>query len=439
MTVETRTDQSQKKFTIELMMVFVLLVSLGFPGNLTYIYGDRFGMALEYAAFFVQILAMLFSSGDTWLDVRLVNLEKKYIVLYLFAIIIFIESMLVTTSVSLQVITCIRLCVTILFAIWLQEQFEFERLIELICIAQTLFVLASLAFMALYPGAAFESGATYANALKGLYPTKNTFASELSVGMIVMSFLAWNKRRKLENYLFWVIGVIVQGAMLLMCQATGALFCLIIVYVVFFIPKDIRLPLGWGYIAVNIFFLFAMLTMMPYFEWFFEAIGKDATLTGRIPLWNQIITVMMGHNTLTGYGYGMFWRDVDAVALIHSGFDENSFWGNMTTGAHNVILEYWLNSGLIGIGMLFVVVLYAMRDIEKISLEKYVFSSLILVYLMINGLTERCLGGNYDYKVLFFYLIMAICCNRSVSHPPQKKEEKIRQLHLQDRLDGRNL
>ena len=114
-----------------------------------------------------------------------------------------------------------------------------------------------------------------------------------------------------------------------------------------------RLPLGWAYIGGSITFLFAALTLMPHLEWFFRAIGKDATLTGRIPLWNRILVVMMNHHTFTGYGYGMFWRDSQAIALIHAGFHEHSFLGTMTTGAHNMLLEFWLNSGLMGIAAFF--------------------------------------------------------------------------------------
>ncbi len=422
---ELNGNARQTDFKIELLVIFAILISLGFPGNFTEIYGEWMGSVMEYAAFVIEILAMLLSSGKSWLDVRLVNLDKKYTVLYLFGVVIFIESMMVTRYPSLQFITCIRLFVTLLFAIWLQEQFRFERVIELICIAQTIFVLFVLVFMLMYPGRAFESGATFIRALKGLYPSKNSFASELAFGIAAMAFFIRERRKQLQPYRLWMIILLIQGILMAMCQATGPVFCMVIALAALFLPSHVRLQLGWGYIAGNVLFLFATLTFMPYFEWFFNAIGKDATLTGRIPLWNQIISVMMNHNTFTGYGYGMFWRDSRAVALIHAGFSEYSFLGTMTTGAHNVLLEFWLNSGLIGIAMFFAALLYTMRDIEEIPPNNYLFSSMILVYLMMNGLTERCLGGNYDYKMLGMFLVMALCCNRPgpESRPLRQKAE----------------
>lgn len=387
-------------FKIELLVIFALLVSLGFPGNFAVIYGKHIGTIIEYAAFVIELLVMLLSSGSNWLDVRIVNLDKKYFMLYVFVAVVFVESMLVSRYPSEQFITCARLFVTLLFAIWLQEQFTFERMIELLCFAQMIFLIFVAAFIVLHPGEAFESGTTYTHALRGLYSTKNNFAYEVSFGILIMISLIRLKKKRMEDCRVWWFCLIVQLGFLAACQATGAVICVMSALVPLCFSEKVRLPLAWGYIAVNIAFLFAVLTLMPSFEWIFEAMGKDATLTGRIPLWNQIILVMMGHNTLTGFGYGMFWRDSKAVALVHSGFDENSFLGTMTTGAHNALLELWLNIGLIGIAAYFAALLYSMRNIEEIPRERYLFSSIILTYLMMNGLVERTLSGNYDYRIL---------------------------------------
>ena len=399
-------------FKIELAAVFAILVSLGFPGNLEMVYGESFGISMEYAAFFLEIMVMLFSSGKSWMDIRVVNLEKKYAVLYLFAGIIFVTSMLATRYPSLQAVTCTRLVVTLFFAIWLQERFRLERLVELFCMAQAIFIVLTLFTAVLLPELVFESGETYIDAFRGLYSTKNTCAAELVFGIIVMAVQIREKRRNWENYRLWVILWAIQIILLLLCQATGALFCLILVLFLFLVPSHIRVPVGWIYVIGNVVFLFAVLTLMPAFEWFFEAIGKDATLTGRIPLWNRIIEVMLDNRTFLGFGYGMFWRDPRAYALIHMAFDENSFLGTMTTGAHNVLMEFWLNSGLVGLAALFGTILWSLRAVQRFSEKEYLFCTVIMSYLMINGFTERCLGGNYEYKTLAFLTILAFGCQR---------------------------
>ena len=104
------------EFKIELLVIFSILISLGFPGNLTEIYGNRLGQVLEYTAFGIEVLVMVLSSGKSWLDVQIVNLDKKYVPLYLFVVVIFLESMLVTRYRQLQFISCTRLTVTLLFS-----------------------------------------------------------------------------------------------------------------------------------------------------------------------------------------------------------------------------------------------------------------------------------------------------------------------------------
>lgn len=408
---EVRKKERQKEFKIELLVVFAILISLGFPGNFTEIYGEKLGTMMEYGAFFIEIFAMLLSSGDNWLDIRIVNLDKRYVMLYLFAAVIFVESMLATRYPSLQFITCTRLSVTLLFAVWLQEYFEFARAVELFGIAQALFVLFCVVFIMAYPNYAYEDSDSFTHALRGLYWTKNSFATELAFGILIVLFIIREKRKSKEGFLGWLAILGIQIILILMCQATGALFCILVALVPLLLSDHIRLPLGVGYIAGNILFLFGTLTLMPHFEWFFEAIGKDATLTGRIPLWNRIIEVMMGNRTFMGFGYGMFWRDPKAYGLIQSGYTDGSFMAGVTTGAHNVILELWLNIGLIGIACFFLAILYSMRHVQKITGKKYYFISTMVVYLMVNGLTERCFGGSYEYKLLLLFFVQALCCN----------------------------
>lgn len=407
-----RENEKRTDFKVELLVVFALLISLGFPGSFTMIYGERLGTVMEYAAFFMEIFAMLLSSGDSWLDIQIIDLDWKYIMLYVFIAVVFVESMLVSGYPSWQFISCIRLCVTALFTIWLQKEFKFIRMVELIGIAQVLFVGFCMIFILRYPGYAYESGDTFAHALKGLYFTKNSFATELSFGIIIVVFIIRERWRKLENFKGWMVFLFIQIIMMLMCQATGAVICTLLALIPLVLPRSIRLPLGWGYITANIAFLFGTLSFMPYFEWFFEALGKDATLTGRIPLWNRIIDVMMGHQTFTGFGYAMFWRDPDAYKLVQQGFHKWSSLSQITTGAHNVLLELWLNIGLIGIACFFLMVMHAMRNMKEVTEERYIFSSMLVVYYIVTGLTERCLGGTYDYKTLGMFLVLAVCCNR---------------------------
>ena len=142
-----------------------------------------------------------------------------------------------------------------------------------------------------------------------------------------------------------------------------------------------------------------------------SAIGKDATLTGRTPLWRQIILVMTNSHTFTGYGFGMFWRDRQAVALLHTAFRSNSFMGTMTTGAHNVLLEYWLNVGLFGLASYFIALLASFRQMRKLERQNYIFCAAYMLWFMVMGWTERSMS-TYEYQMMFLFLAMGVGSNK---------------------------
>ena len=123
----------------ELMVIFIFLNSLGFPGNYMLVFGDFLGTIVDYSCFFMEILMILFSSSDNILDLKLIEIKKKYVGIYFFLIFVVVDSMLMTVSVKDEVITLIRLVVTALFALWLCDFFTVDQILEMFCKAMYLF------------------------------------------------------------------------------------------------------------------------------------------------------------------------------------------------------------------------------------------------------------------------------------------------------------
>ena len=115
--MKQKSDLTQ--FRTEIVIVFIFLGSIGFPGTYRQIFGGFIETLYEYLSFLMQIVIMLTSSGETVMDVKLLDMKPKYRAIYQFTIFTFAESMLVTDVPKAQVVTSLRLSVTILFAIWL--------------------------------------------------------------------------------------------------------------------------------------------------------------------------------------------------------------------------------------------------------------------------------------------------------------------------------
>ena len=74
---------------------------------------------------------------------------------------------------------------------------------------------------------------------------------------------------------------------------------------------------GLAQLAFVLLFLQASAALLLSLEEFLvpllEALGKDATLTGRIPLWH-LVDQAIGNRPLLGYGYQAFWTDASSDA-----------------------------------------------------------------------------------------------------------------------------
>lgn len=416
----------------ELMVIFIFLNSLGFPGNYMLIFGDFLGTIVDYSCFFMEILMILFSSSDNFLDLKLIEIKKKYIGIYFFLIFVVVDSMMMTVSVKDEVITLVRLVVTALFALWLCDFFSVDQILEMFCLAHLIFMIATIIFTIFYPGLTireYSSGIDYI----GLFDSKNNCATEISLGfsMTILHYRNCKKNHKHFLKIYYPV-MVIQLLLLMRCKSVGAwiVMSIPIIYILI-IQKKVkileRIQIGWAFVVGSVSFLMVAITIIPVFSWFFEMVGKDATLTGRVPLWQHALKVMSQNKPLTGYGYGMFWRNEEAVSLIQQGFRRDSFLGNLTTGSHNLLIEMWMSIGLIGLALFFFMILYCFRKCQEIEESAYLFCCTFFMVFTIKGMTERLLSTAYTYDVLMLFLTLALGCSKRTNiKPPWKR------LHCQE-------
>lgn len=344
--------------------------------------------------------------------------------------------MLVTTTRSAQLVTCLRLSVTILFSIWLVENLSLHRIIKLFSFAQVLLNLAIIGIIVLRPGLAFQSGDTFSHALRGVYEAKNAMASELAFGLVILSLYVIDEAKEKNRFsAFWLVAMALQIILLLMAKATGALLISVMIALYHFVfgkLQDLRLPLGWIYVICSVGFLIFAFTILPLFAPLLESMGKDATLTGRTELWNGIYRFMQQHNMLTGFGYGQFWNGQANVRKLHLMYNRKSYFSRMSTGAHNQIMELWLNIGLLGIASYFLAIIGSMRFVKYMKQDEYMKLSSIFFYLTLCGLTERIFENAYAYRVVMFFILLAVAC----SWLPDRKLLRRRKTYEQEPIDN---
>lgn len=405
-----------KNSIIDFVVIYAFFCSMGFPGNYREFFGSTIGMAIEYSSFILQIAVILFSSADNLMDIKIIDLKKKHLPTYFLLAVFFIQSMAVTNYVADQLISCLRFTMTALFALWVTDRYDVKRTLEYIIAAQTMFVFANLVLYFLFPSVGFYFDEEGRYLFRGVTERKNTLGQELGFGLVLQMVLLRLKMDKKEkiSLLFWGI-LAAQLFLLILCQNIGALFTAIIpIAFVFLLEKRLGVKgrFQWGivYTVASIGFLIVAMTILPLFAPFFESIGKDATLSNRTLIWEGILEYVQQFNTFVGSGFNMFWRDELALQNLQNCYSRDSWFRTMTFGSHNVLLEMWLDMGLIGLVIYLMVLIIAFVNVKKMPNEHYVVCSAIIMVLLIRGLTERAYTPS-SYGTMFLFLMLGLAQN----------------------------
>ncbi len=205
-------------------------------------------------------------------------------------------------------------------------------------------------------------------------------------------------RMMLFMMMFWLLFTSKSGT---------AIFCFILGSGVLLL---LRLPSTRKLIKHLGAYIFALcLLILPIYSIFLEKFvgifSRDLTLTGRTGLWEDVLSVRI--NPLIGAGYKSFWIGSKVS------FMWEKYWFKPNQ-AHNGYLEIYLNSGLIGLFLLFAIIVSTGIKLKaevmsgsSIGIFLYSFFAVALFY----NITEAMFGG---ITLIWFLMILASLYNSNV-------------------------
>jgi exopolysaccharide production protein ExoQ len=136
---------------------------------------------------------------------------------------------------------------------------------------------------------------------------------------------------------------------------------------------------------------------------FFSATGRDATFTGRVLLWKELVVLGMRH-PIGGAGYGNFW-----VVNLQSLWDKFN-WG--PTNGHNGLLDTYLDLGLVGLTILILLIVQTYRKLLASLGTGGEANKLLLVYfimILAHNITETHILKPTNFLwLLFLFMAMRV-------------------------------
>ncbi len=160
------------------------------------------------------------------------------------------------------------------------------------------------------------------------------------------------------------------------------------------------------------------------------SLGKDVTLTGRVPLWSYALTRLM-ERPLLGYGLSAFWAPNSHYAIEAGQRVTGGSW--IPPNAHNGLLDLTLDIGLIG-GSLFLMTYfttfiralkraYGTKNLEDLWPLAY------LTFLAMNNVTESRLVGRYSVNWIL-YIAVVVTMNQQKQIPKINNLKNKNYLHV---------
>jgi O-antigen ligase len=141
-------------------------------------------------------------------------------------------------------------------------------------------------------------------------------------------------------------------------------------------------------------------------------LGRDATLTGRIPLWGAAVTAI-GHRPWVGYGFGGFWVGLKGPSL--SVIDQV---GWLAPHAHNGYLDLCLDLGIIGLVLFVIGLLVRLRSAMRecsIAVRDSFWPVLYLTFIVLYNIDE---SGLLRVNSLFCVLYAAVLASDGMQARP---------------------
>lgn len=268
----------------------------------------------------------------------------------------------------------------------------------------------SLAAAVVAPGAAFMPGG---EGFRGVYTHKNVLGWAACLGTILAIGLIVDGHSRLRRRGIRLL-VISLTALILSGSGTG-LISAVVGLVLFGFYGALRRTQGLSRIililvaleTIALLLLGAGFLLVPLLE----ALGKDATLTGRIPLW-VMVDERISVKFWLGYGYQAFWTPgTYGAELIYSALQ----W--TPPHAHNGYRDIMLSFGAVGMVAFLAMIVRAIRQGAALhcndSKEDWIWMNVMVCVILLMNLTESNLLAQNDIQWLLMMTAIAMFGLRS--------------------------
>jgi exopolysaccharide production protein ExoQ len=308
---------------------------------------------------------------------------------------------------------------TTLLGWYLVAAFSVRGLLKILGFALGAALILSVVTVVVMPQYGIASGATE-GAWRGVFFHKNLLGKAAALAFLVYVALWIGDGQKCR----YAAGSILAALLIVMADSKSALLVTgaTVTLVPFIFSLRHRAAHTIPIISMAIVVAIATgLLITSSAETTLELLGREATLTGRVPLWRGIIDAGLPHAWL-GTGYSAFWVE-QSIGVAH--VQDMAGW--RARGSHSGFLDLWLELGLVGIAMVVIMSAHAVRrsvaSLRRSQQFLDAFPAILIIFLLLYGITE---GGILKQNNLYWLMFVTAVGYSGKSLPEWSRPDSAR-------------
>ncbi|MCE7792393.1 O-antigen ligase family protein, partial [Salipaludibacillus sp. CUR1] len=221
---------------------------------------------------------------------------------------------------------------------------------------------------------------------------ENQFGYFLIPGILLSILFSWYKHKKISGLSLFVVMLAVST--LLMAWSATAIVAVFFLLTSIFINVRQRIKPVYSFITLSILYLAIWFVIVRFNSFnsleiiITDILGKDLTFSGRTRIWDSVFDTIP--NSLW-YGFGINSEVLGGIVTYFA--------------AHNMILQIFLDTGLIGLTLFFICIVVGGVKLQKTKNNRVSVILLIGIFgILIGGITE-------SYRMNYLFLLLTLSYN----------------------------
>jgi exopolysaccharide production protein ExoQ len=314
---------------------------------------------------------------------------KQNWLIFVFILLAFI-SLGWTIRFEITLYKSIILLLTSLMAIYIGHSFRLDHILKILVLYYVFLCTFNLLFVLFFNTLGIMPDPFYQGAWRGIFWHRNFLGCFMALGvtLFLVNLLAIKKIGGGDFYLNLLMLMLTSFLLIKSKNATGIITAIVLVGLVFILffwvkwHQKMKPAHYYGFLAIAIAVVAFVLSKL---EFFLGLLGRNTSLTGRVPMWGYLFKQIISQRPWLGYGYGAIWHMQGFLEELEGVFH----WG--VGMGDNGYIDILLHLGVIGMIILIIILVLGFIRGVKFFLQKRTleaaFPILVLVFVIVANIS----------------------------------------------------